>query len=83
MSVHPNLANRLSNEDRTAIAHRITEAVRGWGRDHQGSDGDLLALTRLGAHAIGCSEPDLRDCELDEIRSIARGILPQSAQASS
>lgn len=65
--------NRLSDDDRFAMRSRMAEAVHGWKENGARAVryADVPSLVRLGVHAIGCSEADLREPELDEVRTMA------------
>lgn len=68
--------NRLTEIDRRVITRRVEEVAAMW-RDssptgHVPADpSSMLALVRVGAHAIGCSRLDLRDIEEEWIVSTA------------
>lgn len=55
---------RLKESDAHAILERIAECVAGWGTVHLG---DVLALQRSAANAIGCTRDDLRNVKTDWI----------------
>lgn len=58
-------AYRFETRDEDAIRDRIAATLNQWRADGLRTfDGTaLLALERVGAHAIGCGLHDLRDCE--------------------
>jgi hypothetical protein len=70
--------NRLTEDDMSKIRKGIDETVRVWlplkaGPRELGAD--LVALERIGRHAIGCGPADLRDSELEWIAAAARAAL--------
>jgi len=70
--------NRLSDTDRETIRSAQATQVsnwRGWGSNWKASYGDVPTLERIGYHAIGCDERDLRESELDEIRTATLAVL--------
>ena len=71
-------ANRLSTDDRAAIAERLRETLArmaGASGYYSPGWGDVDTFCRTMAHAIGCSSHDLRVCELDEIRGMASATV--------
>lgn len=69
--------NRLTDQDRKAIAERVATTVSDWrshGSQWTPSASDVTTLERIAHHAIGCTEADLREVELEEIR---RAIVEQ------
>lgn len=77
-ATHRDQENRLSDNDRAAMAARVTETVRAWPRPKHAPQGwapspgptAIDALVRIAASAIGCSGHDLREVELTEIREM-------------
>jgi hypothetical protein len=70
--------NRLTDQDRGTIRRAVRETVAHWnyGRGPANSyvpqSTDYLTLERIGHHAIGCTDADLRESELAEIAALAR-----------
>lgn len=72
--------NRLTSEDRALIVGRMREVLAKFGvRDYRPTWADVPTFERLGWHAIGCDDRDLRQSELDEIRATACEVLGVSA----
>lgn len=68
--------NRLSDEDVTRIRQAMTETFERWDpRGPRNDANELATLERVGRHAIGCGEADLRDVELEAIADMARAVL--------
>jgi hypothetical protein len=85
MSIHD---NRLTADDLSAMAVRVDETLAMWRQSrgdhilrqlHIGPE-SLMALYRVAVHSIGCSDYDLRDCELEQRDTIvhtAVSLLPR------
>lgn len=79
-------ASRLTDHDVDAMRTRVVETIALWRRAdgsptrrlHIGPD-SLMALYRVAASAVGCSDADLRDSELlirDAVVHMVVGELP-------
>lgn len=72
-------AYRLTSEDEQTIRARLAATVADWrsagGAARPENAAQLGTLTRVGAHAIGCSLYDLRDSEVAWIETTARAAL--------
>lgn len=80
--MHSLEANRLTDSDREAMRTRVRETMALWRptawRPLRKSDigpESLMALYRVAAHAIGCSDADLREAELAERDAIVHEIV--------
>lgn len=73
-------ANRLSDSDRAVIRDRIASTVFHYSDhcDYVGKWSDVPTVSRVAYHAIGCTEYDLRESELSEIRAMVLEALKLS-----
>ena len=72
--------SRLSDADRETMDARLVELIATWAqsmptRQYSPTAGDVVAMTRAMAHAIGCSIADLRVCELAELNARACAVV--------
>jgi len=80
-------ADRLTDTDIDTMRDRAEETIRGWAaasniRRYRVRDVDAIALARIMWHAIGCSDADLRDAELDRIDRMAAAYMGTTYDAA-
>lgn len=72
--------NRLAAIDYDRMVERVSERITEWSTSTAALvASDILALTRLAYHAIGCCEADLRESELVAIDQLVDALLEGEA----
>jgi hypothetical protein len=75
---------RLTEADEATVLAALNEKVADWSNRRSGPFDRataMVALTRIGAHAIGCSLHDLRDVEIDWVERHASRTATLIAEA--
>jgi hypothetical protein len=70
-------ASRLVDEDRDAMRRAVRTYLAGWPAGVPLTADARTAMLRLAVHAIGCSDDDLRDVELDERDALVDEVIAQ------